>query len=75
MAERLARYETIVHAANRHSGFGGGGIAVSVFAASNAEAVDRAIAIGWSGNPRDARVLVRSVSDVPPAPAAVEEKP
>ncbi|AOE44916.1 hypothetical protein SEA_TWISTER6_7 [Gordonia phage Twister6] len=61
--ERAAKYETIVYASNRHAGLG---TPVTVYASSKRDAVNRAVAIGWSGRSEDARVKVKSVEDVPP---------
>ena len=57
----MTRYECSVHASNRHAGLG---IPVTVFATSKQEAVHRAIAVGWAGPIRDARVTVRKVEQV-----------
>lgn len=61
--ERLARFHVIVYPSNRHAGFGE---PLTVIAATRQEAVDRAVELGWSGFPRDARVKVRSVEDIDP---------
>lgn len=60
--KRRARYECRVHARNRHAGYG---TPVSVLATSTQDAVNRAVAIGWSGRPKDARVTIDSVHDEP----------
>lgn len=62
MMARLVKYTTIVYPKNRHSGFG---TDVVVYAATWQGAIDRAVEIGWSGSPEDARVLVKSVEDTP----------
>jgi hypothetical protein len=63
------RYETRVHASNRHAGLG---TPVTVYANTRREAVDRAIEVGWAGAVRDARVTVLSITEepIPPPPAA-----
>lgn len=58
--ERMARYFTRVHAANLHADYG---VRVEVLASSRQDAVDRAISLGWSGSPRDARVRIDRVVD------------
>lgn len=60
--QRLARYECLVHAVNRHSEYG---TPVSVLATSARKARERAIAVGWEGDSRDARVTVLSITDAP----------
>jgi hypothetical protein len=55
-----ARYHTIVHAMNRHKGYG---IPVSVIASSKQEAINKAVDLGWNGRPSDARVSVESVEE------------
>ena len=65
MSDRPAKYETVVHASNRHVGYG---IPVTVYADSVSAAKERAIAIGWNGDPRDARVTINSVHDTAPDP-------
>lgn len=57
----LTRYECIVHPSNLHAGYGK---PVTVFADNQQQAVDRAIAVGWVGHARDARVTVRKVEQV-----------
>lgn len=63
MAERLARFHTRVHARNLHAGYGS---PVVVMAAVRQEAVNRAIALGWNGDPRNAAVTIDKVEDVDP---------
>lgn len=65
----LTHYECIVHASNRHASYGH---PVTVFASNVQEAINRAVAIGWHGNPRDAHVLVKKVEDVVVQQAAEE---
>lgn len=76
----VTRYETKVHARNRNSDYG---IPVTVYATSKQDAVNKAVAVGWSGHERDARVTVMRVvqeaivlpsgSPTPPNPTATEE--
>lgn len=70
-AERVAKYKTIVYASNRHAGLG---TLVTVYASNKQGAVNRAIAIGWSGHSEDARVTVQSVDDVPPTTDATVQQ-
>lgn len=63
MAERMAKYNTLVYAKNRHSGYGK---PVTVYASSPQAAIDRAVDIGWNGHDSDARVLIKSVEDIDP---------
>jgi hypothetical protein len=69
----VTRYETRVHAKNRHAGLG---IPVTVYADSKQDAVDRAIAVGWNGHVSDARVTVDKVAQevVVLAPGRGEER-
>jgi len=57
----LTRYKTKVHASNRNADYG---LPVTVYASSRVEAIDRAIAVGWAGPTRDARVTLLSVEQV-----------
>jgi hypothetical protein len=57
---RPAKYETVVYPSNRHEGYG---IPVTVYADSVKEARERAVRIGWGGNPRDALVTIKCVYD------------
>lgn len=61
--ERYAKYHVRVHASNRHAGYG---TPVTVIARSRAEAVERAVEIGWNGRPRDARVTFDRIEDLDP---------
>lgn len=63
MSGRLAKFYVIVHASNRHPGYGE---PLTVIAASRKDAVNRAVALGWSGNPRDARVTMNRIEDIDP---------
>ena len=62
-AKPVARYETRIHARNRHGGYGK---KVVVYATSQQEAVNKAIALGWIGRTSDARCTVDNVTEVPP---------
>lgn len=57
----VARYECLVHAVNRNSDYG---IPVSVLASTVREARERAIAVGWGGEPRHAQVTILSIAEV-----------
>jgi hypothetical protein len=56
-----ARYHCIVHARNRHAGYG---IPVVVYASTKYEAIDKAVEIGWAGRSEDARVQIDRVEEV-----------
>lgn len=70
MSERLARFHVIVHASNRHVGLGK---PLTVIAATRRDAVHRAVALGWSGNSRDARVTIQNIEDIDPRECACRE--
>jgi hypothetical protein len=57
---RPAKYETVVYRSNLHEGYG---TPVTVYADSVKEAKERAIRIGWGGDPRDALVTIKCVHD------------
>ena len=61
MSARLAKYNTVVYAANLHAGRG---TPVVVYAENKQEAINRAVEIGWGGLAEDALVQVISVEDV-----------
>lgn len=63
MADRPARYETIVYPVNRNPEYGK---PVVVYATNSQEAINRAIEIGWNGSPADARVRIDRIEDVMP---------
>lgn len=66
----MTRYRTKVHARNVNSDYG---IPVDVFATSKQDAVNKAVAVGWSGRPSDARVTVLSVEQVYVVPTPTED--
>jgi hypothetical protein len=70
--ERYARFRVRVHASNQHAGLGQ---PVTVIAKTRAEAVTRAIDLGWSGRREDARVTFDRVEDLDPrqCPHVTEE--
>lgn len=62
----VTRYETRVHARNLNADYG---TPVVVYATSEQDAVNKAIAVGWGGHARDARVTVdRVTQEVIPIP-------
>lgn len=61
--ERLAKFHLVVHASNRHAGLGR---PLTIIAATRQDAVARAIALGWSGHPSDARVTIQLIEDIDP---------
>lgn len=73
VSERWSKYSTLVYARNRHAGYGK---EVVVVARSRQEAINRAVDLGWSGYPSDARVLVKSVEDLDPreCPHAIRQE-
>lgn len=62
IAVRYATYHCKVYPSNRNSDYG---TPVVVIAESRQAAVDRAIALGFSGYASDARVLITSIEDMP----------
>lgn len=55
----VTRYDTRVHARNRNADYG---TPVVVYATSKQDAVNKAVAVGWSGYRSDARVTVDRVT-------------
>lgn len=60
--EFVTRYETKVHDRGLNSDYG---TPVVVYATSKPDAVDKALAVGWGGDPADARVTVVRVVQEP----------
>ncbi len=67
----VTRYDVRVHARNLNATYG---FRVSVYADSRQEAVDKAVAIGWNGHGRDARVTVDLVTQEVVAHPVVDER-